>query len=90
LHISGKIKPAKTGNFSLALTLVIDQYTGNEVVITKSFTAYLYLQVRKVLYSQTAGEKFERWCIERRINLFTLDDGARERAKAKFEAEEKE
>ena len=56
-----------------AALLVIDQYTGNELVITKSFTAYLYLQVRKVLYSQTAGEKFERWCIERRINLFSLD-----------------
>jgi len=51
-------------------TAVMDRLNPTAVFIDT--TGYLYLQVRKVLYSQTAGEKFERWCIDR-ICLFEPD-----------------
>jgi len=64
-----------------AAALVIEQYSKNQLVVTKSFTAYLYLQVRKVLYAQTKGERLEHWCEENGVNLFSLSGQDREKIK---------
>ena len=61
--------------------LMIEQIIKNKLKITNSFVAYLYLQVRKVLYNRTKGELLEDYCIKHGINLFTCDDKTKEAIK---------
>lgn len=65
--------------------LVIEQIQKNNLMISSSFVAYLRLQVLKVMFSQTKGEKFERFCIQNKINLFNLDEQKKAALKKKFE-----
>lgn len=70
-----------------AATYVIEQFLKNEVIVHTSFIAYLKLQVCKVLYSMTKGEKFEWWCKKNKQNLLGLDYYSREKLKQMFEQE---
>lgn len=64
--------------------LIIEQIQKNRLVITTSFVAYLYLQVRKVMYGQTEGQEFECYCLRNGINFFTLDDKEKQTIKEGF------
>lgn len=70
--------------------LVVRQILKNRLKIRTSFTAYLYLQVRKTMYSRTKAEKLESYCARNRIDIFSLSDSERRRVRRQMEEEEKE
>lgn len=70
-----------------ATAAVIEQIIKNELKISKSFIAYLYLQVRKVLYNRNKAQKLEDYCVEKNINFQDLTDD--ERLAIKCELEDK-
>lgn len=55
-------------------SLVIEQVLKNRLKIRTSFIAYLYLQVKKTMYSRTKAEKLEDYCIKNNINFFSLSE----------------
>lgn len=68
-----------------AAAMVVEQIRKNDLMVETSFVAYLRLQVLKVMFGQTKGEKFERFCIKNKINLFELDDEQKQSLKQRFE-----
>lgn len=73
-----------------AATLFIEQVLKNDLMIQDSFIAYLYLQVRKVLYHRTKSQMLEDYCRKHNINLFSLTDDEKQRVKKKVEKLTKE
>ena len=69
--------------------LVVRQILKNRLKIRKSFTAYLYLQVRKTMYSRTKAEKLEAYCARNRIDLLSLSESERRQVRKQMEEEEK-
>lgn len=65
--------------------LVIEQIQKNRLMVSNSFVAYLRLQVLKVMFGQTKGEKFEKYCRRNGIDLFLLDDDQKQSLKRRFE-----
>ena len=57
-----------------SVILFIEQIKKNNLVIKTSFVAYLRLQVIKILFMQTKAQKFEKWCIQKGINIFEKDE----------------
>lgn len=55
-----------------ATIFFIEQIEKNRLVIKTSFVAYMRLQVLKALYSETEGEKFERWCISHGYDIMNM------------------
>ena len=72
-----------------SVSLMIEQYKKNGLVITKSITAYLYLQVRKTLYGGNNSTKFEQFCRDSYIDPVTAPAEVLEEMKAKYEKEKK-
>ena len=70
-----------------AVCLFIQQIKKNHLIITDSFTAYLYLQVRKVMNTRTKSQMFEAYCRKNNINLFYLSEVEKAYVKLKFEKE---
>ena len=70
-----------------AASLMIEQYKKNDLIVTKSMTAYLYLQVRKVLYHETNARKFENYCMKYHIDFINKTPEQLEAIKAEYERE---
>lgn len=68
--------------------LVIEQIQKNKLMVKNSFIAYLRLQVLKVMYGQTKGERFERYCIQNRLDIFSFDEEQKRALKKEFESKE--
>ena len=68
-------------------SLVIEQILKNKLKIKASWIAYLYLQVKKTMYSRTKAKKLEDYCIKNNIDFFTLSED--EKRSVKSLAEEK-
>lgn len=62
-------------------SLVIEQILKNRLKIRTSFIAYLYLQVKKTMYSKTKAEKLEDYCIKNNIDFFTLSEDEKRNVK---------
>ena len=73
-----------------AAVLVIEQINKNELIVEKSFIAYLYLQLRKVMYSRTKAKKLEDYSIEQNKNFLELSEDERQSLKAEFEGNKNE
>lgn len=71
-----------------AATLMIEQFVKNRLKISTSFTAYLYLQVRKVMYTRTEAQKLEAYCRKYNIPLFELSESEKRSVKTEFEKTE--
>ena len=69
--------------------LVIEQMLKNRLKIRNSFIAYLYLQVKKTMYSKTKARKLEDYCIKNNINFFLLSEDEKSNVKKNFEEYEK-
>ncbi|WP_415749202.1 hypothetical protein [Treponema peruense] len=71
-------------------SLVIEQILKNRLKIRTSFIAYLYLQVKKTMYSKTKAQKLEDYCIKNNINFFLLSEDEKRKVKRNFEEYKKE
>lgn len=67
-----------------ATALMIEQFVKNRLKITKTFVSYLYLQVRKVMYTRTEAQKLETYCRDNNISLFELSEAEKQAVKADF------
>ena len=63
---------------------MIEQFVKNRLKITKTFVSYLYLQVRKVMYTRTEAQKLETYCRDNNIPLFELSEAEKQAVKADF------
>ena len=70
-----------------AVMIFIELVLKKNLVIKKSFIAYLRLQVLRALFYQTKSAKFEKWLIENKVCLFSIDDYDRQYEKELFERE---
>lgn len=73
-----------------AAVMVIEQINKNELIVEKSFIAYLYLQLRKVMYNRTKAKKLEDYSIEQNKNFLELSDYERQSLKDEFEGNKNE
>lgn len=73
-----------------AAVMVIEQINKNELIVENSFIAYLYLQLRKVMYNRTKAKKLEDYSIEQNKNFLELSDDERQSLKAEFEGKKNE
>ena len=70
-----------------AVMIFIENVLDKNLIIKKSFIAYLRLQVLRALFYQTKSQKFEKWMAENNIDLFSMDEFGLEWAKESFERE---
>ena len=70
-----------------AVCLFVQQIKKNRLIITESFVAYLFLQVRKVMNTRTKAQMFEKYCRRNNINIFQLSDEEKNSVKIRFELE---
>lgn len=68
-------------------SLVIEQILKNRLKIRTSFIAYLYLQIKKTMYSKTKAGKLEDYCIKNNINFFLLSEDEKRNVKRIVEEE---
>ena len=77
-----------------AVMIFVEGVLKKELVIKKSFIAYLRLQVLRVMFYHTKSHGFEKWLTENNVNLFSLDqfeaEWMREQFERDFEAERQE
>ncbi len=66
-------------------SLVVEQILKNKLKIKASWIAYLYLQVKKTMYSRTKAERLEDYCIKNNINFFTLSEDEKKSVKRNLE-----
>lgn len=69
-------------------SLVIEQILKNRLKIRTSFIAYLYLQVKKTMYSKTKAKRLEDYCIKNNINFFLLSEDEKKNVKRNLEEED--
>lgn len=70
-----------------AVMIFVEGVLQKNLVIKKSFIAYLRLQVLRALFYQTKAQKFEKWMIEHNISIFGHDEFYNEWTKECFERE---
>ena len=70
-----------------AVMIFIECVLKKNLVIKKSFIAYLRLQVLRALFYQTKSLKFEKWLIENKVYVFNIDEYDRQYEKELFERE---
>lgn len=70
-----------------SVSLVIEQILKNRLKIRTSFIAYLYLQVKKTMYSKTKAKRLEDYCIKNNINFFLLSEDEKKNVKRNMEEE---
>lgn len=68
-----------------SVSLVIEQILKNKLKIKTSWIAYLYLQVKKTMYSRTKAERLEDYCIKNTINFFMLSEDEKRSVKKNME-----
>ena len=68
-----------------SVSLVIEQILKNKLKIRTSFIAYIYLQVKKTMYSKTKAEKLEDYCIKNNVDFFTLSEDEKRSIKRNME-----
>lgn len=68
-----------------SVSLVIEQILKNKLKIKASWIAYLYLQVKKTMYSRTKAERLEDYCIKNNIDFFTLSEDEKRSVKRNLE-----
>lgn len=73
-----------------ATTIIIEQIQRNNLMIRKSFLAYIRLQVLKIMFSQTLAQKLEKYCRVNKINIFELSETEKQKVKETFEKEQEE
>ena len=70
-----------------ATCLFVEQIKKNDLIITKSFVAYLRLQVLKVMNTITKAELFEKYCKKNHVNIFEMTEEEKKNIKTNFELE---
>lgn len=68
-----------------SVSLVIEQILKNKLKIRTSFIAYLYLQVKKTMYSKTKAEMLEDYCIKNNVDFFILSEDEKRSMKRNIE-----
>ena len=68
-----------------SVSLVIEQILKNKLKIRTSFIAYLYLQVKKTMYSKTKAEMLEDYCIKNNVDFFMLSEDVKRSIKRNME-----
>lgn len=68
-----------------SVSLVIEQILKNKLKIKASWLAYLYLQVKKTMYSRTKAERLKDYCIKNNIDFFTLSEDEKRSVKRNLE-----
>lgn len=68
-----------------SVSLVIEQILKNKLKIKANWLAYLYLQVKKTMYSKTKARKLEDYCIKNDINFFMLSEDEKRSVKRNLE-----
>ena len=68
-----------------SVSLVIEQILKNKLKIRTSFIAYLYLQVKKTMYSKTKAEMLEDYCIKNNVDFFMLSEDVKGSIKRNME-----
>lgn len=66
-------------------SLVIEQILKNKLKIKASWIAYLYLQVKKTMYSKTKAEKLEDYCRKNNVDFFMLSEDEKRSVKKYME-----
>ena len=64
---------------------MIEQILKNKLKIRTSFIAYIYLQVKKTMYSKTKAEKLEDYCIKNNVDFFMLSEDEKRSMKRNME-----
>lgn len=68
-----------------SVSLVIEQILKNKLKIKTNWIAYLYLQVKKTMYTRTKAGKLEDYCIKNNIDFFTLSEDEKRSMKRNIE-----
>ena len=69
-------------------SLVIERILKNKLKIKTNWIAYLYLQVKKTMYTRTKAGKLEDYCIKNNIDFFTLSEDEKRSMKRDMEENE--
>ena len=64
---------------------MIEQILKNKLKIKTNWIAYLYLQVKKTMYTRTKAGKLEDYCIKNNIDFFTLSEDEKRSMKRNIE-----
>ena len=70
-----------------AVMIFIECVLKKKLMIKKSFIAYLRLQVLRALFYQTKSQKFEKWLIDNKVSIFSIDEYEGQWEKELFEKE---
>lgn len=68
-----------------SVSLVIEQILKNKLKIKASWIAYLYLQVKKTMYSRSKAKRLEDYCVRNNIDFFTLSEDEKRSVKRNLE-----
>ena len=68
-----------------SVSLVIEQILKNKLKIKTNWIAYLYLQVKKTMYTKTKAKKLEDYCVKNNIDFFALSEGEKRSVKRNLE-----
>ena len=70
-----------------AVMIFVECVLKKQLVIKKSFIAYLRLQVLRAMFYQTKSRKFEKWLIDNKVCVFSINEFDRQYEKELFERE---
>lgn len=68
-----------------SVSLLIEQILKNKMKIKTNWIAYLYLQVKKTMYTRTKAKKLEDYCVKNNIDFFALSEDEKRSVKRNFE-----
>lgn len=68
-----------------SVSIVIEQILKNKLKIKTNWIAYLYLQVKKTMYTRTKAGKLEDYCIKNNIDFFALSEDEKRSVKRNME-----
>nr|DAG58965.1 MAG TPA: hypothetical protein [Bacteriophage sp.] len=68
-----------------SVSLVIEQILKNKLKIKTNWIAYLYLQVKKTMYTKTKAKKLEDYCVKNNIDFFALSEDEKRSVKRNLE-----
>lgn len=68
-----------------SVSLVIKQILKNKLKIKTNWVAYLYLQVKKTMYTRTKAKKLEDYCVKNNIDFFALSEDEKRSIKRNME-----
>lgn len=68
-----------------SVSLMIEQILKNKLKIKTNWVAYLYLQVKKTMYTRTKAKKLEDYCVKNNIDFFALSEDEKRSVKRNLE-----